>query len=208
MSIIEVKVPDIGDFKDVPVIGIEVSPGDTVKAEDPLVTLESDKATMEVPSPAAGVVKEIKLKIGDKVAEGTLVLLLSSLTMAWAVRCAQLLALHNKARFMRGDAEHLITVAKNGLADRGNRVHAQRLAAQVIDDPEVTKRLFTDIAPRFTERPGGYTRMVKVGPRTGDGAEMVMLELVEKGSAKDENETGKSARRLRNPFNRGKGAEK
>jgi len=73
-----VKVPDIGDFKDVPVIGIEVSPGDTVKAEDPLVTLESDKATMEVPSPAAGVVKEIKLKIGDKVAEGTLVLLLET----------------------------------------------------------------------------------------------------------------------------------
>ena len=77
-SILEVKVPDIGDFKDVPVIGIEVSPGDTVKAEDPLITLESDKATMEVPSPAAGVVKEIKLKIGDKVAEGTLVLLLET----------------------------------------------------------------------------------------------------------------------------------
>ena len=78
MSIIEIKVPDIGDFKDVPVIGIEVSPGDTVKAEDPLVTLESDKATMEVPAPAAGVVKEIRLKIGDKVSEGTLVLLLET----------------------------------------------------------------------------------------------------------------------------------
>ncbi|MDP2324255.1 MAG: biotin/lipoyl-containing protein, partial [Gammaproteobacteria bacterium] len=77
-QLIEVRVPDIGDFKDVPVIGIEVSPGDTVKAEDSLVTLESDKATMEVPSPAAGVVKEIKLKIGDKVAEGTLVLLLET----------------------------------------------------------------------------------------------------------------------------------
>ncbi len=75
-SILEVKVPDIGDFKDVPVIGIEVSPGDTVKAEDPLITLESDKATLEVPSPVAGTVKEIKLKIGDKVAEGTLVVLL------------------------------------------------------------------------------------------------------------------------------------
>ena len=78
MSLIEVKVPDIGDFKDVPVIGIEVSPGDTVKAEDPLVTLESDKATMEVPAPAAGVVKEIRLKIGDKVSEGTLVLLMET----------------------------------------------------------------------------------------------------------------------------------
>ena len=78
MSLIEVRVPDIGDFKDVPVIGIEVSPGDTVKAEDPLVTLESDKATMDVPAPVAGTVKEIKLKIGDKVAEGTLVLLLET----------------------------------------------------------------------------------------------------------------------------------
>ncbi len=78
MPLIEVKVPDIGDFKDVPVIGIEVSPGDTVKAEDPLVTLESDKATMEVPAPAAGTVKEIKLKVGDKVSEGTLVLLLET----------------------------------------------------------------------------------------------------------------------------------
>jgi pyruvate dehydrogenase E2 component (dihydrolipoamide acetyltransferase) len=78
MPVIEVKVPDIGDFKDVPVIGVEVSPGDTVKAEDPLVTLESDKATMEVPAPAAGTVKEIRLKVGDKVSEGTLVLLLET----------------------------------------------------------------------------------------------------------------------------------
>jgi len=87
-----------------------------------------------------------------------------------------------KARFMRGDAEHLITIAKRGLADGGNNVHAHRLAAKVLTDPDVTKRLFNDIAPRFTERPGGYTRMVKIGPRMGDGAEMVVLELVEKGS--------------------------
>ena len=78
MSIIEVKVPDIGDFKDVPVIEVLVKPGDAVKAEDSLVTLESDKATMDVPSPAAGVVKEVKVKVGDKVAEGTLVLLLEA----------------------------------------------------------------------------------------------------------------------------------
>jgi large subunit ribosomal protein L17 len=88
-----------------------------------------------------------------------------------------------KARSMRGEAEHLITVAKHGLAEGGNSVHAHRLAARVITDPEVTKRLFDEIAPRFTERPGGYTRMVKVGPRLGDGADMVVLELVEKGSA-------------------------
>jgi pyruvate dehydrogenase E2 component (dihydrolipoamide acetyltransferase) len=75
---IEVKVPDIGDFKDVPVIEIHVKPGDAVNADDSLVTLESDKATMDVPSPAAGTVKEMKLQIGDKVAEGSLVLLLET----------------------------------------------------------------------------------------------------------------------------------
>ena len=74
----EVKVPDIGDFKDVPIIEVFVKPGDTVKAEDPLVTLESDKATMDVPSPSAGVVKEMKVKLGDKVSEGTVLLMLEA----------------------------------------------------------------------------------------------------------------------------------
>jgi large subunit ribosomal protein L17 len=55
------------------------------------------------------------------------------------------------------------------------------MAAKVLTDPEVTKRLFNEIAPRFIERPGGYTRMIKIGPRVGDGAEIVVLELVEKG---------------------------
>src|SRR5438270_768288 len=78
MSTIEVKVPDIGDFKDVPVIEVFVKPGDTVKAEDPLVTLESDKATMDVPAPSAGVVKELKIKQGDKVSEGSVILTLET----------------------------------------------------------------------------------------------------------------------------------
>jgi pyruvate dehydrogenase E2 component (dihydrolipoamide acetyltransferase) len=69
----DVLVPDIGDFKDVPVIEVLVKPGDEVAAEAPLITLESDKATMEVPSPAAGVVKEIAVKVGDKVSQGTLI---------------------------------------------------------------------------------------------------------------------------------------
>jgi pyruvate dehydrogenase E2 component (dihydrolipoamide acetyltransferase) len=77
-QLIEVKVPDIGDFKDVPVIEILVKPGDTVKAEDALITLESDKATMDVPSPAAGTVKEVKVSIGDKVTEGATILVLDS----------------------------------------------------------------------------------------------------------------------------------
>ena len=78
MATIEVKVPDIGDFKDVPVIEIFVRPGDTVKAEDSLITLESDKATMDVPSPAAGTIREIKVKLGDRIAEGVVVLTLET----------------------------------------------------------------------------------------------------------------------------------
>src|SRR5437588_8084824 len=73
-DLIEVKVPDIGDFKDVPIIDVLVKPGDRVKTEDPLITLESDKASMEVPSPLDGVVKEIKVKVGDRVSEGSLIL--------------------------------------------------------------------------------------------------------------------------------------
>ena len=76
MSTIEVKVPDIGDFTDVPVIEVLVKPGDTVKAEDSLVTLESDKATMDVPAPVAGVVKSVGVKVGDKVSQGHLILTL------------------------------------------------------------------------------------------------------------------------------------
>jgi pyruvate/2-oxoglutarate dehydrogenase complex dihydrolipoamide acyltransferase (E2) component len=70
----EVRVPDIGDFADVPVIEILVSVGDTVAPEDPLVTLESDKATMDVPSPAAGTITKLLVKLDDRVAEGTVLL--------------------------------------------------------------------------------------------------------------------------------------
>nr|WP_308743619.1 dihydrolipoyl dehydrogenase [Caballeronia grimmiae] len=72
------KVPDIGDFKDIPVIEVHVKPGDTVEKEQSLVTLESDKATMDVPSPAAGTVRELKIKVGDNVSEGTLILTLDA----------------------------------------------------------------------------------------------------------------------------------
>ena len=86
MATIEVKVPDIGDFKDVPVIEVLVKPGDAVEPEHPLVTLESDKATMDVPSPSAGTVKSVAVKVGDKVSEGTLVLTLDAATDAAAAR--------------------------------------------------------------------------------------------------------------------------
>ncbi|MEX3526268.1 MAG: dihydrolipoyl dehydrogenase [Burkholderia sp.] len=76
MSLIEVTVPDIGDFKEIPVIEVLVKAGDTVEKEQSLVTLESDKATMDVPSSEAGVVKEVKVKVGDNVSEGTLIVVL------------------------------------------------------------------------------------------------------------------------------------
>ncbi|NBU89626.1 MAG: dihydrolipoyl dehydrogenase, partial [Betaproteobacteria bacterium] len=71
MALIEVKVPDIGDFKDVAVIELLVKPGDVIKADQSLVTVESDKASMEIPSSAAGTVKEILVRVGDKVSEGS-----------------------------------------------------------------------------------------------------------------------------------------
>ena len=78
MALVEVRVPDIGDFKDVAVIELLVKPGDTVKAEQSLITVESDKASMEIPSSADGVVKELKVALGDKVSEGSLLLLLEA----------------------------------------------------------------------------------------------------------------------------------
>src|SRR5690349_22018202 len=70
----QVSIPDIGDFKDVPVIEVLVQAGDSIKAEDPLIVLESDKATIEVPSPFEGVIREISVKVGDKVSQGTVLL--------------------------------------------------------------------------------------------------------------------------------------
>ena len=78
MALIDIKVPDIGDFKDVAVIELLVKPGDTIKQEQSLITVESDKASMEIPSSHAGVVKELKIQLGDKVSEGSVLLSLES----------------------------------------------------------------------------------------------------------------------------------
>lgn len=85
-----------------------------------------------------------------------------------------------KAEAIRGDAERLITLARNSSnASEIEKVNARRLAAARLSDAEIVKKLFDDIGPRFADRKGGYTRMLKVGPRLGDAAEMVLLELVE-----------------------------
>src|ERR687897_2068263 len=78
MAPVEVKVPDIGDFSDVPIIEIHVAVGDEVAPEDPLVTLESDKATMDIPAPSAGKVTDLKVALEDKVSEGSVLLLLDA----------------------------------------------------------------------------------------------------------------------------------
>jgi pyruvate/2-oxoglutarate dehydrogenase complex dihydrolipoamide acyltransferase (E2) component len=77
-QMIEIKVPDIGNYHDIPVIDVCVKPGDTIAVDAALVTLESDKATMDVPSSTAGTVREIKVKLGDKVSEGTVVAIIEA----------------------------------------------------------------------------------------------------------------------------------
>jgi len=85
-----------------------------------------------------------------------------------------------KAKAIRGDAEKLITLAKNSAKGSDiDKVNARRLAASSLNDAEIVKKLFDDVAPRFENRSGGYTRMIKLGQRAGDSADMVVLELVE-----------------------------
>jgi len=85
-----------------------------------------------------------------------------------------------KALAVRGQVERLITLAKRGnQAGESKVVHARRLAAARLGNPEAVKKLFDDIAPRYEDRMGGYTRIVKLGPRQGDAADMVLLELIE-----------------------------
>ncbi len=86
-----------------------------------------------------------------------------------------------KAEAIRGQAEKLITLAKRGNAteDSAKAVHVRRIAAARLADREIVTKLFEEIAPRYVDRPGGYTRMLKLGKRQGDSADMVLLELVE-----------------------------
>ncbi len=85
-----------------------------------------------------------------------------------------------KAQAIRGEAEKLITIARNSIEkEDAQKVHARRLVAKKLGSNKDLSKLFDDIAPRFVGRNGGYTRMLKLGPRKGDGAEMVLIELVE-----------------------------
>ncbi|MBU6351619.1 MAG: 50S ribosomal protein L17 [Chloroflexi bacterium] len=88
-----------------------------------------------------------------------------------------------KARAVRGDAERLITKAKRGVTAEGYRVHAQRQVVAYLNDKTVAKKVFDIFAPRYAARNGGYTRMIKLGKRQGDAADMVILELVDNAAA-------------------------
>jgi large subunit ribosomal protein L17 len=91
----------------------------------------------------------------------------------------RILTTEAKARAIRADAEKLITKAKHGVADGGNRVHAQRQVVAYLNDKTLAKKVFDEFAPRYATRNGGYTRMIKLGKRQGDAADMVILELVD-----------------------------
>ena len=84
-----------------------------------------------------------------------------------------------KAKAIRSDAEKLVTLAKRGLQDDGYVLHARRQAGAALNDPAIARKLFEELAPRYEEREGGYTRLYKLGRRQGDGALLVVLELVE-----------------------------
>ena len=119
LAINEIKVPDIGDFKDVPVIEVHVQAGATVNVDDPLVTLESDKATMDVPAPQAGTVEEVLIKLGDRVSEGTPILRLRAEDAA-ARRAGDAAALGDRAAGARAAA------AAGRAADRRSRARPTR----------------------------------------------------------------------------------
>ena len=84
-----------------------------------------------------------------------------------------------KAKAIRADAEHLITIAKRGRAGRIAEVHARRLLRSRLNDPDIVAVIYDEFALRYVDRPGGYTRIFKMGHRKGDGADMAMIELVE-----------------------------
>jgi len=132
-SPIEVKVPDIGDFKEVEVIEVLVKAGDAIDKEQSLVTLESDKATMEIPSPEAGVVKALKLKVGDKVSEGALILLLEAAAGGGEAQAAPQAA--------AAAAAPPVTAAEPALPD--GRLHGRVHAASGNTTPPTTKRCRT-----------------------------------------------------------------
>ncbi|HXX85784.1 MAG TPA: dihydrolipoyllysine-residue acetyltransferase [Casimicrobiaceae bacterium] len=191
MSTIEVKVPDIGDFKDVPIIEVFVKPGDVVKAEDPLVTLESDKATMDVPSPAAGTVRELKVKLGDKVSEGSVIVTLDS--AAAGAKPAPAGAAPAKAPPSTGapaaaGPAGIVAVKVPDIGDFKDvpiiEVFVKPGDAVKADDPLIT--LESDKATMDVPSPAAGTireLKVKLGDKVSEGSVILMLEAAASAAA-------------------------
>ncbi|MCG1055128.1 dihydrolipoyllysine-residue acetyltransferase [Mycetohabitans sp. B5] len=157
---IEVKVPDIGDYKDVPVIEVLVKPGDVVEPEQSLVTLESDKATMDVPSPSAGVVKEVKIKQGDTVSEGSLIVILDRASSASAPNG------HSAAQSAAAAAPAAGSASAAGSAPAATP--APPAAAATASERAAS--------PAASGRAGGGVREVKV-PDIGDYKDVPVIEV-------------------------------
>jgi len=193
-QIVEVKVPDIGDFKDVPVIELLVKVGDVVKAEDSLVTLESDKATMDVPSPVSGVVTELKLKIGDKVAEGSPVALIDSAASAQAAAASAVAPSAPPAAAAPVAAPAAAaTVVEVKVPDIGDfkDVPIIELLVKVGDTVKAEDSLMTlesDKATMDIPSPvsGVVTELkVKVGDKVAEGVVLALVKVMQSGIPRD-----------------------
>lgn len=172
----EVKVPDIGDFDEVPVIEVHVAVGDTIAAEDPLVTLESDKAAMDVPSPVSGVVKEIKVAVDDKVGEGAVILMVEEEGASSAPEPAKA---DSAASSSSGGSTSEVTVPDIGDFDAVPiiEIHVAEGDTVAAEDPLVT--LESDKAAMDVPSPGaGVVKSLKVavGDKVGEGAVILILE--------------------------------
>jgi len=187
MAVVEIKVPDIGDFAEVAVIELLVKPGDTVAAEQSLITVESDKASMEIPSSAAGVVKELKVKIGDKVKEGSLVLTLEAASGAAAPAAASapvqpaLMAAPPPPPPAAPSASGTIDVAVPDIGDFKD-VAVIEVFVKPGDTVKVEQSLITVESDKASmEIPSSHagvvkTVLVKVGDKVNMGSPLVVLE--------------------------------
>ena len=192
MSAIEVKVPDIGDFKEVEIIEVMVKVGDTIKVDQSLITVESDKASMEIPSSHAGVVKEIKVKVGDKVAEGSLVVVLEGAASSAAVAASAPAAPTAAAPAPSTPAAAVVSapavvgIVEVKVPDIGDfkEVEVIELMVKVGDTVKVDQSLITVESDKASmEIPSSHAGVVKevkvkVGDKVAEGSLLVLVEGV------------------------------
>ncbi|AMP16549.1 dihydrolipoyl dehydrogenase [Collimonas pratensis] len=181
MSMVEVKVPDIGDVKEVEVIELMVKVGDTVKVDQSLITVESDKASMEIPSNQAGVIKEIKVKVGDKVSEGSLVLVLEAAAAAAAPAAAAPASAAAPAAPAAAGVASTIEIKVPDIGDV-KEVDVIELMVKAGDTVKVDQSLITVESDKASmEIPSSQTGVikevkVKVGDKVSEGSVVVLLE--------------------------------